>query len=129
MLRAERVYRAELAKTSIADLGIELNALDDGSIATALGDCEPTYVRRGDVIIDLAATEAAHATPVAWLPDGGLLLRNGDGRCNDAAGAVYLVDGDGVARRIADGVDAVALRAPVPPPPPPPPNIDEAAPA
>jgi Rrf2 family protein len=33
MLRAERVYRAELAKTSIADLGIELNALDDGSIA------------------------------------------------------------------------------------------------
>ncbi|EJC82446.1 rrf2 family protein, putative transcriptional regulator [Rhizobium leguminosarum bv. trifolii WSM2297] len=33
MLRAEKVYRAELAKTSIADLGIELNALDDGSIA------------------------------------------------------------------------------------------------
>ncbi|MBX4990135.1 Rrf2 family protein [Rhizobium binae] len=33
MLRAERVYRAELAKTSIADLGVELNALDDGSIA------------------------------------------------------------------------------------------------
>ncbi|NNH61608.1 Rrf2 family transcriptional regulator [Rhizobium laguerreae] len=33
MLKAERVYRAELAKTSIADLGIELNALDDGSIA------------------------------------------------------------------------------------------------
>ncbi|MBB4583022.1 Rrf2 family protein [Rhizobium aethiopicum] len=33
MLRAERVYRAELAKTSIADLGVELAALDDGSIA------------------------------------------------------------------------------------------------
>ena len=33
MLRAERVYRAELAKTSIADLGIELTAIDDGSIA------------------------------------------------------------------------------------------------
>lgn len=33
MLRAERVYRAELAKTSIADIGIELTALDDGSIA------------------------------------------------------------------------------------------------
>ncbi|MBX5159383.1 MULTISPECIES: Rrf2 family transcriptional regulator [unclassified Rhizobium] len=33
MLRAERVYRTELAKTSIADLGIELTALDDGSIA------------------------------------------------------------------------------------------------
>jgi Rrf2 family protein len=33
MLRAERVYRAELAKTSIADLTKELTATDDGSIA------------------------------------------------------------------------------------------------
>jgi Rrf2 family protein len=33
MLRAERVYRAELAKTTIADLGAELAALDDGTIA------------------------------------------------------------------------------------------------
>lgn len=33
MLRAEQVYRAELAKTSIADLGAELAAIDDGSIA------------------------------------------------------------------------------------------------
>ena len=33
MLRAERVYRAELAKTTIADLIVELTALDDGSIA------------------------------------------------------------------------------------------------
>lgn len=33
MLKAERVYRAELAKTSIADIGTELTALDDGSIA------------------------------------------------------------------------------------------------
>lgn len=33
MLRAERVYRAELAKTSVADLIAELQALDDGSIA------------------------------------------------------------------------------------------------
>ncbi|MGR9447767.1 RrF2 family transcriptional regulator [Rhizobium leguminosarum] len=33
MLKAERVYRAELAKTSLADIGIELTAVDDGSIA------------------------------------------------------------------------------------------------
>jgi Rrf2 family protein len=33
MLRAERVYRAELAKTSVADLITELTALDDGTIA------------------------------------------------------------------------------------------------
>jgi Rrf2 family protein len=33
MLRAERVYRAELAKTSIADAIAELTALDDGTIA------------------------------------------------------------------------------------------------
>ena len=33
MLKAERVYRAELAKTSIADIGVQLTALDDGSIA------------------------------------------------------------------------------------------------
>ena len=33
MLKAEKAYRAELAKTSIADIGIELAALDDGSIA------------------------------------------------------------------------------------------------
>ncbi|HTO33245.1 MAG TPA: Rrf2 family transcriptional regulator [Pararhizobium sp.] len=33
MLRAERVYRAELAKTSIADLGIQLAEIDDGPIA------------------------------------------------------------------------------------------------
>lgn len=33
MLRAERAYRAELAKTSVADLGVQLAALDDGSIA------------------------------------------------------------------------------------------------
>jgi Rrf2 family protein len=33
MLRAERVYRAELAKTSIADAIAELTEIDDGSIA------------------------------------------------------------------------------------------------
>lgn len=33
MLRAERVYRAELAKTSVADLITELTTLDDGTIA------------------------------------------------------------------------------------------------
>lgn len=33
MLKAERVYRAELAKTSLADIGIELATVDDGSIA------------------------------------------------------------------------------------------------
>jgi Rrf2 family protein len=33
MLRAERVYRAELAKTTIADLGAELAEIDDGAIA------------------------------------------------------------------------------------------------
>lgn len=33
MLRAERVYRAELAKTTIADLIMELTDIDDGSIA------------------------------------------------------------------------------------------------
>ena len=33
MLRAERVYRAELAKTSIADTIAELTEIDDGSIA------------------------------------------------------------------------------------------------
>ena len=33
MLRAERVYRAELAKTSIADIGAELSEIDDGTIA------------------------------------------------------------------------------------------------
>ncbi len=33
MLRAERVYRAELAKTTVADLGAELAEIDDGSIA------------------------------------------------------------------------------------------------
>ena len=33
MLRAERVYKAELAKTSVADLITELTALDDGTIA------------------------------------------------------------------------------------------------
>lgn len=33
MLKAERAYRAELAKTSVADLGVQLAALDDGSIA------------------------------------------------------------------------------------------------
>ncbi len=33
MLRAERVYRAELAKTSIADILTELTANDDGGIA------------------------------------------------------------------------------------------------
>jgi Rrf2 family protein len=33
MLRAERVYRAELAKTSIADVIAELTAFDDGTIA------------------------------------------------------------------------------------------------
>ena len=33
MLRAERVYRAELAKTTIADLGVQLAEIDDGSIA------------------------------------------------------------------------------------------------
>ncbi|WFR95734.1 RrF2 family transcriptional regulator [Rhizobium tumorigenes] len=33
MLRAERVYRAELAKTTIADLIVELTDIDDGSIA------------------------------------------------------------------------------------------------
>lgn len=33
MLRAERVYRAELAKTSVDDLITELTALDDGTIA------------------------------------------------------------------------------------------------
>ena len=32
MLRAERVYRAELAKTSIADVLVELKSLDDGTI-------------------------------------------------------------------------------------------------
>lgn len=33
MLRAERVYRAELAKVSIADLQVDLAETDDGSIA------------------------------------------------------------------------------------------------
>ncbi|MFK0331057.1 RrF2 family transcriptional regulator [Rhizobium sp. NPDC090275] len=33
MLKAERVYRAELAKTTIADLGAELAEIDDGTIA------------------------------------------------------------------------------------------------
>ena len=33
MLRAERAYRAELAKTSIADILAELSAADDGGIA------------------------------------------------------------------------------------------------
>ncbi|MGO6816286.1 Rrf2 family transcriptional regulator [Rhizobium leguminosarum] len=33
MLKAERVYRAELARTSLADIGIDLAAVDDGSIA------------------------------------------------------------------------------------------------
>ena len=33
MLRAERVYRAELAKTSIADILVQLAADDDGDIA------------------------------------------------------------------------------------------------
>lgn len=33
MLRAEQVYRAELARTTIADIGAELKALDDGTIA------------------------------------------------------------------------------------------------
>ncbi|WP_438750397.1 RrF2 family transcriptional regulator [Pararhizobium sp. O133] len=33
MLRAERVYRAELAKTTIADLGVQLAEIDDGPIA------------------------------------------------------------------------------------------------
>ena len=33
MLKAERVYRAELAKTTIADLGVQLAEIDDGSIA------------------------------------------------------------------------------------------------
>ncbi|WP_426123953.1 RrF2 family transcriptional regulator [Pararhizobium sp. PWRC1-1] len=32
MLKAERVYRAELAKTTIADLGVQLAEIDDGSI-------------------------------------------------------------------------------------------------
>ena len=31
MLRAERVYRAELAKTTIADIGAELTDIDDGT--------------------------------------------------------------------------------------------------
>ncbi|MBO9192956.1 Rrf2 family transcriptional regulator [Rhizobium sp. 16-449-1b] len=33
MLKAERVYRAELAKTTIADLGADLAEIDDGTIA------------------------------------------------------------------------------------------------
>lgn len=33
MLKAERVYRAELAKTTISDLGAELAEIDDGTIA------------------------------------------------------------------------------------------------
>ena len=33
MLRAERVYRAELATTTIADLGVQLAEIDDGAIA------------------------------------------------------------------------------------------------
>lgn len=33
MLKAERVYRAELAKTTIADLGQQVAETDDGSIA------------------------------------------------------------------------------------------------
>ncbi|MEZ2131127.1 MULTISPECIES: Rrf2 family transcriptional regulator [unclassified Sinorhizobium] len=33
MLRAEQVYRAELAKTRIVDIRAELKALDDGTIA------------------------------------------------------------------------------------------------
>ena len=33
MLRAEKVYRAELARTTIADLITELTEIDDGSIA------------------------------------------------------------------------------------------------
>jgi Rrf2 family protein len=33
MHRAERVYRAELAKTTIADVGAELATIDDGTIA------------------------------------------------------------------------------------------------
>lgn len=33
MLKAERVYRAELAKTTIADIGTQLAEIDDGPIA------------------------------------------------------------------------------------------------
>ena len=33
MHKAEQAYRAELAKTSIADLGVELAAIDDGTIS------------------------------------------------------------------------------------------------
>ena len=48
MQRAELIYRAELAKTTIADLGAELKAIDDGSIAArgcaflALNERKPT---------------------------------------------------------------------------------------
>lgn len=112
------------------DVGpVVASQFDVGGIAAGLGGCQPTWVQIGGKDVEITTAAAARGTPLGWLPDGRLVVRNPDDRCGDAPGDLYIVDGSGVATRVAHGVAAAAIRAAVPPPPPAPPHIDEAAPS
>lgn len=89
------------------------------------------WVRRDGELVSVAGTPLEHGEPIAWLPDGSLLVGvyEDDVHCCDVPPFdLYVLRAEGV-ERVAGDVAAAAVRAVLPPPPPPPPDIDQAAPA
>lgn len=104
-----------------------------GGVAWTAGDCSspspPSLVaERGGKFLSIKGTEAEHARPVGWLPDGALVAVAGQ-MCNRSNTGKLLVVRTGGIEVIADRVTSAAARAVLPPPPPPPRSIPQQAPA
>jgi hypothetical protein len=117
--------------------GVATSPWRDGDIAVARAvGADPTqvgaiWVERDGKVVDLTGTAVERSDPVAWLPDGSLLVERFQGNadcCDKPGGDLYLVKGT-TAHLIEHNVQRAAVRAVLPPPPPPPPRIDQAAPA
>lgn len=66
--------------------------------------------------------------PVGWLPDGRLVVAMFPAGCASASGDLYLIswdDGEPSVELLVAGVEAAAVRAPLPDPPPPPNDLLE----
>ncbi|HUP69157.1 MAG TPA: hypothetical protein VM142_05005 [Acidimicrobiales bacterium] len=105
----------------------------DGGVAWTTGDCasrqRPSLIaEQGGAFLELKGTEAEHARPVGWLPDGSLVAISGQICDRATTGKLLVVRGQAV-EVIANRVTTAAVRAVLPPPPPPPQNIPQQAPA
>ena len=127
-------YELETTRPEETIHGVVASPFRDDDVAASRSSSHQLaglWVQRDGVPVDVSGTPVEHGDPIAWLPDGGLLVAvyEDDVHCCDGPPFdLHVLRADGV-ERIDGDVAAAAVRAVLPPPPPPPPDIEQAAPA